>query len=115
MCSESAVRPIGRLQNGVEQPPSVRKVVSDRSDRSAHFRTSAASDDASFKLLQTFLEIRMASSAIRLFTSIDIKIARYQPKQRISERNGCDQTKLRPCSDHLPNAFSAVRPIGSNR
>jgi hypothetical protein len=29
----------------------------------------------------------------------------YQPNRGISERYGCDQTKLRPRSDHLLNAF----------
>jgi hypothetical protein len=96
----------------VSNRPSVRKVMSDRSDRSAHFRTSAASDDGVSSRCIPFSR-SVWHRLIPLFTSIDIRIERsvfgdrsnYQPNQRIFELYRCDQTKLRPCSDHLPNAF----------
>ena len=55
--------------------PSVRKVVSDRSDRSAHFRTSAASDDGISSCYKPFSR-SVWHRLLRLFTSIEIKIER---------------------------------------
>jgi hypothetical protein len=55
--------------------PSVRKVVSDRSDRSAHFRTSADSDEGASSCYKPFSR-SVRYRLLRLFTSIDIKIER---------------------------------------
>jgi hypothetical protein len=100
------------VQNGVWNGPNVRKVVWDRSYRSAHFRTSAASDDG-VSGSHKFFSRSVWHRRLRLFTRVEIKIKRsvfggdqmYQLNQHISERYGCDQTEFHPCSDHLPNAF----------
>ena len=53
--------------------PSVRKVVSDRSDRSAHFGTSAVSDDGVSSCYKPFSR-SVWHRLLRLFTSVEIKI-----------------------------------------
>jgi hypothetical protein len=55
--------------------PSVRKVVSDQSDRSAHFRTSADSDDGASSCYIPFSR-SVWHRLLRLFALIDIKIER---------------------------------------
>jgi hypothetical protein len=80
--------------------PSVRKVVSDRSDCSAHFRTSAARDGGDFKLLHTFLEIRMTSSA----TFVYVKRYKYRT---VSVRRPIKMTNR---TNAFSNAMGAIRP-----
>jgi hypothetical protein len=64
------------LYRTVWNRPSVRKVVSDRSDRSAHFRTSADSDYGASSCYIPFSRSVWHRLLRFFFTSIDIKIER---------------------------------------
>jgi hypothetical protein len=84
------------VQNGVEQAYSVRKVVSDRYDRSAHFRTSAASDGVSscYKpssdLYGIVCYVCYVSRDKNRSVIVRTQDQNYQPNQRVSERYGCN-------------------------